>query len=61
MKLFPVAINWVTTGKYDLNVLASSAVDRWFEPGRVERKTMPMACVPFPLSKQYSGERTKYG
>jgi hypothetical protein len=42
-----------------VSVLASSAVDRGFEPGRVKQKTMKLVFVAFLQSTQHLGERTK--
>ena len=42
-----------------VSVLASSAVDRGFEPGRVKPKTMKLVFVAFLQSTQHLGERTK--
>jgi hypothetical protein len=36
-----------------VTVLASSAVDRGFEPNRVKLKTIKMVFVAFPLSMQH--------
>jgi hypothetical protein len=42
-----------------VSMLASSAVDRGFEPGRVKPKTMKLVFVAFLQSTQHLGERTK--
>jgi hypothetical protein len=42
-----------------VSVLASSAVDRGCEPGRVKQKTIKLVFVASPLSTQHEGERAK--
>jgi hypothetical protein len=42
-----------------VSMLASSAVDRGFVPGRVKPKTMKLVFVAFLQSTQHLGERTK--
>ena len=42
-----------------VSVLASSAIDRGFEPDQVKPKTMKLVCVASPLSTQHEGERAK--
>ena len=44
-----------------VSVLASSVVDRGFEPGRVKPKNVKLVCVASPLSMQHLGERAKTG
>ena len=43
-----------------VSVLASSAVDRGFEPDRVKPKTIQLVCVASPLSTQHYGERANW-
>ena len=44
-----------------VSVLASSVVDREFEPRRVKPNTIKLVFVASPLSTQHSGERAKTG
>ena len=44
-----------------VSVIASSAVDRGFEPGRIEPKTVKLVFVASLLSTQHYGERAKTG
>ena len=43
------------------SVLASSAVDRGFDPGRVKLNTIKLVFAASPLSTQHSGVRAKTG
>ena len=44
-----------------LTVFASSTVDRFFEYGRVNLKTIRLVFVASPLSTQHYGKRAKTG
>ena len=44
-----------------VSVLASSSVDRGFEPLRVNTKTIKLVFVASPLSTQHLGKREKTG
>ena len=51
----------VLSGGVMVSVLASSAVDRRFEPRSGKPKTMKLVFVASPLSTQHKGERAKTG
>ena len=44
---------WNCIGGVMVSVLASSAVDRGFEPGQVKPKTIKLVCVASPLSTEH--------
>jgi hypothetical protein len=44
-----------------VSMLASSAVYREFEPGRVKPMTIKLVCVASPLSTHHYGERAQIG
>ena len=48
-------------GEVNVRVLASCAVDRWFELDPDKPKPMNLVCVASQLSTQHEGERAKTG